>query len=150
MECADLILLERTHDGVSDTSVVEQHQIILSPWQISVNYQQTMSINQAQIMRFTSHVGKPARDQFCQVILYRLANARTFGAIPGLCILYKSSRVSLRSVIWAPSGYNAPSRFAPAGKASTRSSAAPHGATSKCRFPVPGFFHSCKKSSKIN
>jgi len=31
MECADLILLERTHDGVSDTSVVEQHQIILSP-----------------------------------------------------------------------------------------------------------------------
>jgi hypothetical protein len=31
MKLANLIFLERTHHGVSNTSVMEQHQIFLSP-----------------------------------------------------------------------------------------------------------------------
>ena len=41
-----------------------------------------------------------------------------------------------------PSGYKAPSRFAPAGRGSTMSSRMPHGWTWKWRFPVTEFFHS--------
>lgn len=61
--------------------------------------------------------------------------------MPGLCILYRRLRTSLRSVMCAPSGYNAPSRFSLAGRGLTNSSKAPQADTWRCKFPVTGFFH---------
>ena len=72
----------------------------------------------------------------------------TEGEIAGLCILYSSPRTSFRSEMTAPSGYKAPSRFAPLGSGSTRISFAPQGCTSKCRLPVTGFFQTLL--SKVN
>lgn len=71
----------------------------------------------------------------------------TFGAIAGRCILYKRPLTSFSSVRCAPSGYSAPSCLAPAGRGSTRSSAAPQGWTSKWSSPVLAFFQSYARSN---
>jgi hypothetical protein len=73
----------------------------------------------------------------------------TEGEIAGLCILYRRPRTSFRSEMTAPSGYKAPSRFAPLGSGSTRISFAPQGCTSKCRLPVTGFFHTLSSKKDI-
>ena len=54
---------------------------------------------------------------------------RTFGAIPGRCILYRRSLISSRSVKCAPLGYSAPSSALPAGRGSISISLVAQGCT---------------------
>ena len=91
MERADLIRSERANDRMQHATIMEQDEIFLFP---------VVRVHQlrARSRGSTKVVSGDERGEG------REKKKLTLGAMAGRCILYSSSRTSLRSVRCAPSG----------------------------------------------